>query len=99
MPQRQASRPVRRLSLAGRIQGRIGIMVLAKRSSDNQLTLPQAVVELLGPADVYDVICEEGRIVITPVSSSAASAVRSRLEEQGLREEDVVDAVRWARQA
>lgn len=99
MPQRQASRPVRRLSLAGRIQGRIGIMVLAKRSSDNQLTLPQAVVELLGPADVYDVICEEGRIVITPVSSSAASAVRSRLEGQGLREEDVVDAVRWARQA
>jgi hypothetical protein len=27
------------------IQERIGIMVLAKRSSDNQLTLPQAVVE------------------------------------------------------
>jgi IS5 family transposase len=98
-PQRQASRPVRRLSLAGRIQGRIGIMVLAKRSSDNQLTLPQAVVELLGPADVYDVICEEGRIVITPISSSAASAVRSRLEEQGLREEEVVAAVSWARQA
>lgn len=71
-------------------------MVLAKRSSDNQLTLPQAVVELLGPADVDDVICEEGRIVITPVS---ASTVRSRLEEQGIREEDVVDAVRWARQA
>lgn len=99
MPQRQASRPVRRLSLAGRIQGRIGIMVLTKRSSDNQLTLPQAVVELLGPADVYDVIWEEGRIVITPVSSSASSAVRSRLEEQGLRDEDVADAVRWARQA
>jgi virulence-associated protein VagC len=56
-------------------------------------------VELLGPAEVYDVICEEGRIVITPVSSSAASAVRSRLEQQELREEDVVDAVRWARQA
>jgi hypothetical protein len=74
-------------------------MVLAKRSSDNQLSLPQAVVELLGPAEFYDVICEEGRIVITPVSSSAAAAVRSRLEQQELREEDVVDAVRWARQA
>jgi virulence-associated protein VagC len=56
-------------------------------------------VELLGPAEVYDVICEEGRIVITPVSSSTAAAVRSRLEQQELREEDVVDAVRWARQA
>jgi len=74
-------------------------MVLAKRSSDNQLTLPQSVVELLGPADAYDVICEEGRIVITPVSSSVAAAVRSRLEEQGIQEADVVDAVRWARQA
>ena len=66
---------------------------------DNQLTIPQAVVELLGPADVYDLICEGGSVVITPISSFAASAVPSRLDEEGLREVDVVYTVRWARQA
>jgi hypothetical protein len=73
-------------------------MVLAKRTSKNQLTLPKAVVEQVGNADYYDVICEEGRIVLTPVHPGAAAAVRSRLAELGISEPDVADAVRWARQ-
>ena len=73
-------------------------MVLAKRTSKNQLTLPKAVVEQVGNADYYDVICEDGRIVLTPVHPGAASAVRSRLAELGIREADVADAVRWARE-
>ena len=73
-------------------------MVLAKRTSKNQLTLPKAVVEQVGKADYYDVICEEGRIVLTPVHPGAAAAVRSRLAELGISEADVADAVHWARQ-
>jgi hypothetical protein len=38
-------------------------MVLAKRTSKNQLTLPKAVVEAVGVADYYDVTCENGRLV------------------------------------
>ncbi|MFM7550984.1 MAG: AbrB/MazE/SpoVT family DNA-binding domain-containing protein [Cyanobacteriota bacterium] len=73
-------------------------MVIAKRTSKNQLTFPKAVVEQVGNADYYEVICEDGCIVLTPVHPGAAAAVRSRLAELGISEADVADAVRWARQ-
>jgi hypothetical protein len=44
------------------------------------------VVEQVGNADYYDVICEEGRIMLTPVHPGAAAAVRSRLAELGIWE-------------
>jgi hypothetical protein len=72
-------------------------MVLAKRTSTNQLTLPKAIVEATGPAEYYDVVCEDGRIVLTPIGPGAAEEVRARLESMGIGEEDVAEAVRWAR--
>ncbi|WP_231594677.1 MULTISPECIES: AbrB/MazE/SpoVT family DNA-binding domain-containing protein [unclassified Synechococcus] len=74
-------------------------MVLAKRTSKNQLTLPKAVVEQAGVADYYEAACENGRIVLTPVHPGGAIAVRTRLAEMGITEADVADAVGWARQA
>ena len=73
-------------------------MVVAKRTSKNQLTLPKAVVEKAGLADYYDVVCDSGRIVLTPLHPGGAAAVRSRLAELGLNEVDVAEAVDWARQ-
>ena len=58
-------------------------MVLAKRTSKNQLTLPKAVVEQVGAADYFDVVCEDGRIVLTPVHPGAASHVRRLWLEDG----------------
>jgi hypothetical protein len=74
-------------------------MVVAKRTSKNQLTLPKAVVEQAGVADDYDVICANGRIVLTPLHPGGADAVRTRLAELGISEADVADAVHWARQS
>ena len=73
-------------------------MVLAKRTSKNQLTLPKAVVEQVGQSDYFDVVCEDGRIVLTPVHPGAAAAVRNRLAGLGIGEADVADALRWVRQ-
>jgi hypothetical protein len=72
-------------------------MVLAKRTAKNQLTLPKSVVEQVGVADYYDVACDNGRIVLTPIHPDAAASVRSRLAELGISEADVADAVSWAR--
>ena len=72
-------------------------MVIAKRTSKNQLTLPKAVVEQVGAADYYDVVCDNGRIVLTPLHPGSADAVRKRLADLGISEEDVADAVQWAR--
>ncbi|MFM7733941.1 MAG: AbrB/MazE/SpoVT family DNA-binding domain-containing protein, partial [Cyanobium sp.] len=67
-------------------------MVLAKRTSKNQLTLPKAVVEQAGNVDYFDVVWDNGRIVLTPVHPGGAAAVRSRLAELGISEADVADA-------
>ncbi|MEZ5459250.1 MAG: AbrB/MazE/SpoVT family DNA-binding domain-containing protein [Steroidobacteraceae bacterium] len=54
--------------------------MLAKLTSKNQLTLPKAVVQALGPVEYFDVRVREGQIVLTPVrmqrgdASSHASA-------------------------
>ena len=73
-------------------------MVIAKLTSKNQLTLPKAVVEQVGAADYYDVACDNGRIVLTPLHPGGADAVRQRLAELGISEADVAEAVSWARQ-
>ena len=72
--------------------------MIAKRTSKNQLTLPKAVVEQVGAADYYDVACDNGRIVLTPLHPGGADAVRQRLAELGISEADVAEAVSWARQ-
>ena len=42
-------------------------------------------MEQTGPADYYDVTCENGRIVLTPLHPGGASAVWSRLMELAAR--------------
>ncbi|GEM_PF-4118820 len=57
------------------------------------------MLEQAGPAVTYDVVCENGVIVLTPCHSGAGQAVRARLKEFGITEADVADAVACARQA
>ena len=71
--------------------------MLAKLTSKNQLTLPKAVLEAAGKSEYYDVTAESGRIVLTPVRLERAGAVQRKLEELGITEGDVQDAVAWAR--
>ena len=47
---------------------------------------------------IADVTVEGGRIVLTPVRVQKAQAVREKLEQLGITEQDVEDAVAWARQ-
>jgi hypothetical protein len=72
--------------------------MLAKLTSKNQLTLPKSVVMSVGNADYYEVAVESGRIILTPVRIQQADAVRAKLEALGLSEQDVGDAIQWARQ-
>ena len=71
--------------------------MLAKLTSKNQLTLPKAVTQALGPVEYFEVEERGGAIVLTPVRVQRADAVRARLAELRLSEEDVADAVAWAR--
>ena len=73
----------------------IGAM-LAKLTPDNQLTLPAQAVDALGHPSCFDVAVEGDRLVLTP-SPTSADSIRGRLASQGMTEQDVSDAVRWAR--
>jgi hypothetical protein len=73
--------------------------MLAKITSKNQLTLPKAVTQAVGPAEYFQVEARAGQIVLTPVRIQRADAVRAKLAELALSETDVADAVAWARGA
>jgi hypothetical protein len=74
-------------------------MMLAKLTSKNQLTLPKAVVSDFPGTEYFEVTEENGRIVLTPVRLTRADAVRAKLADLGITEDDVAEAVAWARKA
>jgi hypothetical protein len=71
--------------------------MLAKLTSKNQLTLPKSVTQSVGPAEYFDVQARDGLIVLTPVRIQRSDAVRAKLAALGLGEQDVADALAWAR--
>jgi hypothetical protein len=71
--------------------------MLAKITSKNQLTLPKSITNAIGPTEYFEVEAQNGRIILTPVRIQRAEAVRAKLAELGLGEQDVADAVVWAR--
>jgi len=71
--------------------------MLAKRTTKNQLTLPKAIVAATGEADYYDVSTDNGRIILTPLRIQKADALRSKLAELGITQDDLKDAITWAR--
>jgi hypothetical protein len=72
--------------------------MLAKLTAKNQLTLPKSVTQALGEVEYFDVQTRDGQVILTPVRIQRADAVRARLAELGLNEQDIADAVAWARQ-
>ena len=72
--------------------------MLAKITAKNQLTLPKSIVNELGPVEYFEVGIQNGQVVLTPVRIQRADAVRARLAELDLTEQDVRDAVAWARE-
>ncbi len=73
--------------------------MLAKLTSKNQLTLPKSITAAVGTTEYFDVEASNGRIVLTPVRIQRGDAVRAKLAELGLQEQDTADAVAWARRA
>ena len=71
--------------------------MLAKLTSKNQLTLPKSITRAIGAAEYFDVKVEAGQIILTPVKMQRADAVRSKLAALELSEQDIADAVAWAR--
>lgn len=72
--------------------------MLAKLTSKNQLTLPKSVTNAVGAVEYFEVQAKGGQIILTPVRIQRADSVRAKLAELDITEQDVADAVSWARQ-
>ena len=66
--------------------------MLAKLTSRNQLTLPEAVMSAVEGSEYLDVTEENGRIVLTSVRMSRADAVSAKLADRRLFR---LDDERW----
>ena len=73
--------------------------MLAKLTSKNQLTLPKSITRAIGDTEYFDVKVEGGQIILTPVKIQRADAVRSKLAALDLSEQNIKDAVAWARKS
>jgi hypothetical protein len=77
--------------------GEIVLPVFAKVTGKEQLTIPEAVLAEFPDIEHFRVTCENGRIVLTPLDGSAGDEIRKKMQARGITEQDVADAVAWAR--
>jgi aminoglycoside phosphotransferase family enzyme len=70
-------------------------IVLAKKTTKNQITLPKKVVARFTGVEYFDVSTDGECIILRPLQKSRAAEVRARLAQLGI--EDVTAAVSWAR--
>jgi hypothetical protein len=77
------------------------MLMLAKKTSKNQLTLPKEIVGNFPGIDLFDATVEANRIVLTPVKitpvGASLNAIRDKIAKLGIVQQDVVDAIKWAR--
>ncbi len=73
--------------------------MLAKKTSKNQITIPKKVLELIPPAEYFDVSVVDGNVLLRPVQipRTDLAEIRSKIKQLGLDASSVSDAVNWAR--
>ena len=69
----------------------------AKLKDGNQLILPDEIALALRGSEYVDVELGEGRLVLRPETQTSLDDVREKLQEMGITEQDIADAVAWAR--
>ena len=73
--------------------------MLAKLTVKNQLTLPKAVATRFPGVEYFDVSTDGFAITLKPLRPGRLDEVRAKLEQLGITEQDVTDAIAWARQS
>ena len=76
----------------------IALTPLAVVSGNNQLTLAEGILADFPDADCFEATVEDGRIVLTPYEITTIEGVWAKIAALGITEEDVAEAVRWARE-
>jgi bifunctional DNA-binding transcriptional regulator/antitoxin component of YhaV-PrlF toxin-antitoxin module len=72
--------------------------MLAKLTTKNQLTIPKAIASRFPDVEYFEIDTDGAAITLKPLRVSKADEVRLYLEELGITEQDISDAVKWARE-
>ena len=72
---------------------------LAKLPTKNQLTISKAVATRFSGVEYFDLSTDGSAIVLRPLRTSRLDEVHAKLEQLGITEQDVTDAIAWARQS
>jgi len=78
--------------------------MLCKVTSKNQLTLPKDIIERFKNRDYFDARLENGRIIlepviVRPVVGEKLDAIRNKVEEAGIGDEELQGIVAEVRRA
>ncbi len=71
--------------------------MLAKLTVKNQLTLPKAVTSRFAGIEYFDIATDGSSIILRPLRLSRSDEVRARIDKLGIDEQDIADAIAWAR--
>ena len=71
----------------------------AKLRDGNQLILPDEVASALAGIEYLDIEEKLGHLVLTPVKRTAIDDIHDKMEKLGITEQDIADAVAWARRS
>jgi hypothetical protein len=74
--------------------------MIAKKTANNQVKLPKAIVERIPKTDFFDIHVRDGEIVLRPVetASGPVTRIRQKMKRLEITERDIEAAIRWARQ-
>jgi len=73
--------------------------MLIKLSSKNQITVPRKILAKLPNTKYFDVVLENGALVLKPVEvvETNLEQIQRKMTHLGLKEDCVAEAIRWAR--
>jgi|Deesub1362A_J573_1020465.scaffolds.fasta_scaffold54076_1 hypothetical protein len=76
-------------------------IMLAKKTSKNQLTLPKEIVKFFPDVEYFDIKVQNNKIVLTPVRivpvDRTLEGIRDKMKKLGITEDDITRAIKWAR--
>lgn len=70
---------------------------LAVLTASDAMTVPPGVLAAFPGIDCFEVSVADGRIILSPFVPETADDVRRVLAAQGITDQDIPDAVAWAR--
>lgn len=73
--------------------------MLIKLSSKNQITVPRKILDKLPHTKYFEVQLKDGTLILKPVElvETNLEQIRQKMNNLGLKEDCVAEAIRWAR--